>query len=143
MLQTINITALQGAAKPFKDTVTVPLSAPADSVFYGFGTALNWNDGTKSVMQGGNGTLVLMKDTVPPVNNLVISGKYLGVDTAAVYLDNISLHRHGKGGFGRGMVRAQGQREFFGLVYEMVPGKRPDKRGNRQSLYVQDTRPAV
>ena len=96
LLQTINTTALQGAVKPFKDTVTVPLSAPADSVFYGFGTALNWNDGTKSVMQGGNGTLVLMKDTVPPINNLVISGKYLGVDTAAVFLDNISLIDTGK-----------------------------------------------
>ena len=44
-LQTINITALQAAAKPFKDTVSVQASSPADSVFYGFSTALNWNDG--------------------------------------------------------------------------------------------------
>jgi hypothetical protein len=96
VLQTINITALQGAVRPFKDTMTVPLSLPADSVFYGFSTALNWNDGTKSVIMGGNGTLVLMKDTVRPSNGIVISGKYLGVDTAAVYLDNVSLIDTGK-----------------------------------------------
>jgi autotransporter-associated beta strand protein len=95
-LQTINITALQAAAKPFKDTVSVQASSPADSVFYGFSTALNWNDGTKSVIMGGNGTLVLMKDTVRTSNGIVISGKYLGVDTAAVYLDNVSLIDTGK-----------------------------------------------
>jgi PKD repeat protein len=90
LVQTMNIPLIQGLARPFKDTVTVSYSGPADSVYYGFATALNWSDATKSAIAGGNATLVFMKDTAHFGNGLVISGAYLGVDTAGINLDKIS-----------------------------------------------------
>jgi autotransporter-associated beta strand protein len=90
LLLTINIPRVQAAVKPFKDTVLVPASLPEDSMYYGFATALNWNDGSKSPIAGGNGTLVFMKDTAHFGNGLVISGVYLGVDTAGIYLHKVS-----------------------------------------------------
>ena len=96
LMLTINIPKVQAAVKPFKDTVFVPASLPDDSVYYGFATALNWNDGSKSPIAGGNGTLVFMKDTAHFGNGLVISGAYLGVDTAGIYLHKISSLDTGK-----------------------------------------------
>jgi hypothetical protein len=96
-LQTINITALQGAAKPFKDTVTVPLSLPADSVFYGFSTALYWNDGTKSAMLGGQRDACFNEGHGQALKRHCHLGQIPGRrHNAAVYLDNVSLIDTGK-----------------------------------------------
>jgi PKD repeat protein len=74
----------------YKDTVAVPYSAPAVLAYYGFNTALTWNDGSKSPMKPGNGDSLLMQDTTKPDNGLTISGSYLGGDSAAIYIDGIA-----------------------------------------------------
>ena len=74
---------------PFIDTVRVPRSPPADSVFYGFNTSAFWANDPMTTFKASDGDLVFMRDTVRPVNKLRISGAYLGVDTFAIYCDSI------------------------------------------------------
>ncbi len=69
----------------YSDTLTVPSLSGTDSV-YGFTNAIFWSDKSKSAFNAGNGSLVLMRDTLPIVNNLVVSGRYAPDDTALVYL---------------------------------------------------------
>jgi autotransporter-associated beta strand protein len=73
------------------DTVAVPFSHPADSVYYGFNTTLLWHGGSIGAMGLDNGALLLMRDTVRPVNRLSVSGAYFDGDSFALYLDNVSL----------------------------------------------------
>jgi len=77
-------------AAGYKDTVKVPLCPPWAAEYYGFNTALYWNDRSKSPMKPGNGDSLLMQDTVRPGNPLTITGAYLGGDSAAIYVGNIS-----------------------------------------------------
>ncbi len=74
----------------FVDTIAVPFSHPADSMYYGFNTTLFWIGAEISAMKPGNGDLLLMRDTVRPTNRLAVSGSYLDVDSFAIYIDNIS-----------------------------------------------------
>ena len=72
------ITAMQAAPQPFKAAVNVTL-APAD-LQCGFMTQVHWFNGTSwswSAFNSANGTVVLMQDTVPPVNNTGVSGRYI------------------------------------------------------------------
>jgi PKD repeat protein len=86
-----NIIAMQQSGRePYVDTVRVPFSAPADSVFYGFNTAAFWVNQPANAMKAGNGDIVLMRDTTPPKNPLTISGAYLAIDSFALYLDAVS-----------------------------------------------------
>jgi PKD repeat protein len=74
----------------FKDTIGVPYSAPASLVYYGFNTALVWNDRSRSPMKPGNGDSLLMQDTVKPTNTLTFWGIYLGGDSAALNVEGVS-----------------------------------------------------
>lgn len=74
----------------YSDTLTVPPVSGKDSA-YGFMNGIFWSDNTKSTFSSGNGTVVLMKDTMPIVNTLTISGQYAPDDTALVFLGNANL----------------------------------------------------
>jgi PKD repeat protein len=74
---------------PFIDTVRVPRSPLADSVFYGFNTSAFWTPDPMTTFKASDGDLVFMRDTVRPINKLRISGAYLGVDSFAIYCDSI------------------------------------------------------
>ena len=80
----------KNASGAYKDTVAVPYSAPAARVYYGFNTALVWNDRSFSPMKPGNGDSLLMQDTIKPANRLTLWGNYLGGDSAALYVDSVS-----------------------------------------------------
>jgi hypothetical protein len=72
------IAAMQAAPQPFKAAVNVTL-APGD-LQCSFMTQVHWFNGTSwswSAFNSANGTVVLMQDTVPPVNNTGVSGRYI------------------------------------------------------------------
>jgi len=73
----------------FADTITVPQLAAGDSMC-GFMNAVLWSDKTTSSFSAGNGCLVLMRDTFPIPNDLIISGVYVPDDTAWINLDNLA-----------------------------------------------------
>ncbi len=79
--------ALRAAGASFADTVAVPGLTGSDSV-YGLMTGILWTDKKITPFDSGNGAKVLMRDTMPIVNPLLISGVYLPDDTARIYLDN-------------------------------------------------------
>ena len=56
---------------------------------YGFANVVVWTDRTKTAIRSGNTFSVLMKDTMPIANVLIISGVYLPNDTARINLDNV------------------------------------------------------
>ena len=91
MLKKYSLIQMQkNASGAYKDTIAVPYSAPAAQVYYGFNTALVWNDRSFSPMKPGNGDSLLMQDTIKPANKVTFWGNYLGGDSAALYVDSVS-----------------------------------------------------
>jgi hypothetical protein len=79
---------LRAAGGVFTDTLAVPALSGGDSV-YGLMTDILWSDGKTTPFDSGNGAKVLMRDTMPIGDSLlVISGVYIPDDTARIYLDN-------------------------------------------------------
>jgi hypothetical protein len=72
----------------YVDTLMLPALSGSDSV-YGIMNGILWSDKTITTFMAVNGTLVLMRDTMSILNNLLISGAYLPDDTVRVNLDNI------------------------------------------------------
>ncbi|MBD3320171.1 MAG: PKD domain-containing protein, partial [Chitinivibrionales bacterium] len=89
LLLKYSVSALHAAGDPAIDTVTVPALSPADTA-YGFMTSVEWQGDHPSGFQPINGYLVLMRDTTRPSNDLVITGSYLGGDSARLTLDSVS-----------------------------------------------------
>ncbi len=88
-LKGYTLAALKTGGASYRDTATMPPLSGSDTI-YGFMTSIRWSDGKLSTFAVGNGTTVLMKDTTPVLNNLLISGVYLPDDTARIYLDNVT-----------------------------------------------------
>jgi PKD repeat protein len=88
-LKGYTLAALTARGSQYTDTVAMPALAAGDSV-YGFMTSILWSDGKRSAFGFGNGTVVLMKDTTPVANQIIISGTYAPNDTARILLDNVS-----------------------------------------------------
>jgi PKD repeat protein len=80
---------LRSRGTSYTDTLNVPALAPPDSA-YGFANVVVWTDRTTTVIAAGNTASVLMKDTLPINNVLILSGVYLQDDTAKINLDNVS-----------------------------------------------------
>jgi PKD repeat protein len=80
-----NVTAITGT-QPYIDTVPVTL-AGADTAC-GFMTQVHWYTGSWywSDFNSGNGTVVVMKDTFPPVNNARIAGNYINNTDSVVFV---------------------------------------------------------
>ena len=72
-----------------RDTILDTLTLPATGERFGLMTGLYWNNGTISEFSPANGCLVLLRDTVAPVNLLSIAGTHLGGDSARFSLTNI------------------------------------------------------
>ncbi|MBN2038285.1 MAG: DUF2341 domain-containing protein [Chitinispirillaceae bacterium] len=87
ILKTYDLAALKARGSEYRDTATVTALAPPDST-YGFMTQIVWNDGRTSPFAALNGFLVLMRDTVKPVNNLVLAGRYAPRDTVFFTIDS-------------------------------------------------------
>jgi PKD repeat protein len=86
--KTYDISSLKARGTDYLDTVKVsPLTLP-DST-YGFATQVVWNDGSTTPFTTTNGFLVLMRDTVKPVNILRLSALYTPRDTVTFNLDSI------------------------------------------------------
>jgi PKD repeat protein len=79
----------QPPGNQYADTVMIP-AVPAVPGYCGFMTAISWSDGKRTPFSSGNGVLVRMKDTVPPVNGLSLSGQYVPNDTARLFVGNIA-----------------------------------------------------
>jgi PKD repeat protein len=86
--KTYDLSSLKARGSDYLDTVKVPPLSPPDST-YGFATQVVWNDGTLTPFTTTNGFLVLMRDTVKPVNNLRLAAAYAPKDTVTFYLDSI------------------------------------------------------
>ena len=87
-LRSYTLAALKSrGTSTYTDTLAVPALAATDSL-YGFMNGIFWSDGKISAFDSGNGTLVLMRDTFPIINNLQLSGRYAPDDTALVFLGN-------------------------------------------------------
>ena len=82
-----DLAALHARGSVYADTLTLPALSMPDSV-YGIMNGILWSDMTVSNFLTGNGARVLMRDTMPIPNNLVISGSYVPDDTALVSLAN-------------------------------------------------------
>jgi PKD repeat protein len=76
----------QADGKQYADTIMVPIVPN----YCGFMTAIFWSDKKVTPFSGGNGVLVLMKDTMPPTNGLSLAGVFVPNDTARLYVGNIS-----------------------------------------------------
>jgi autotransporter-associated beta strand protein len=87
-LKVYTLAALKARGSQYPDTVTMPLLSGSDSL-YGFMTSILWTDGKLSTFSPSNGTTVLMKDTTPVTNQLIISGTYIPDSTARIFLDNV------------------------------------------------------
>ena len=72
----------------YTDSTVMPPLTGSDSV-YGIMTSVRWTDGKLTTFGQGNGMTVLMKDTTPVANQLIISGTYVPDDTARITLDNV------------------------------------------------------
>jgi PKD repeat protein len=79
------VAAITGT-QPFIDTVPVVL-AGADTAC-GFMTQVHWYTGSWywSDFNSGNGTVVVMKDTFPPVNNARVAGNYIYNTNSVVFV---------------------------------------------------------
>ncbi|MBD3346717.1 MAG: PKD domain-containing protein [Chitinivibrionales bacterium] len=84
-----SVSNLQNRGDPAFDTVTVPQLASGDTA-YGFMTSVEWIHGHPSGFRSINGDLVVMEDTTRPVNDLIMTGTYLGGDSIRLTLDSIS-----------------------------------------------------
>jgi PKD repeat protein len=89
-LKNYTLETLKSRGIEFTDTLTVPQLTGGESV-YGFMNAIKWSIGDRTPFGAANGTLVLMKDTVPIDNVLLISGAYVPDTTARILLDNVKL----------------------------------------------------
>ncbi|MBN2187843.1 MAG: hypothetical protein JW699_00205, partial [Chitinispirillaceae bacterium] len=74
----------------FLDTLTVPQLTAPDSI-YSFMTVIKWDFGYffTPPLDSGNGCRVLMKDTLPPENNLELSSNFLPWDTMVFRLKDV------------------------------------------------------
>jgi len=79
--------ALRAGGATFTDVIDVPALTGKDSV-YGIMSDILWSDRKTTPFDSGNGALVLMRDTMPIADSLLISGVYIPDDTARIYLDN-------------------------------------------------------
>jgi hypothetical protein len=81
LLKSYNLGSLKARdTMSYLDTVKVPMSV-SDSV-YSFMTQLHWDYGYNTPpFDAGNGCSALMRDTLPPSNNLVLASQFLPWDT--------------------------------------------------------------
>jgi PKD repeat protein len=86
--KTYDLSSLKARGSDYLDTIKVSPLSPPDST-YGFATQIAWNDSTMTPFTTTNGFLVLMRDTVKPVNILRLSALYAPKDTVTFYLDSI------------------------------------------------------
>jgi PKD repeat protein len=89
VLKGYSISQLRSRGTSYLDTLTVPRLTPPDS-FYGFANVIVWTDKNKTAIASGNTCTVLMRDTMPIINEIFVTGVYLPDDTAKIILDNIS-----------------------------------------------------
>jgi PKD repeat protein len=83
-----SLAVLRAKGASFTDSIAVPALSGKDSV-YGLMTGILWTDKTITPFDSGNGALVLMRDTMPVLNPLLISGVYVPDDTARISLANV------------------------------------------------------
>ncbi len=83
-----SVAVLRAKGASFADSIAVPVLSSKDSV-YGLMTGILWTDKTITPFDSGNGALVLMRDTMPIFDSLLISGVYIPDDTARISLANV------------------------------------------------------
>jgi PKD repeat protein len=82
------LATLKNAGAVFDDTLKVDMLNTYASTC-GFMTQIAWNTGKFSSFDSVNGYMVIMRDTLRPVNRLAVSGSYTPWDTVTFFLDSV------------------------------------------------------